>query len=247
MTPSMALGQTVHEVIESLSQIPVEKRFSESLLTKLDRSWQNITGEKGGFQSESEEERYKKRAEKMLAKIIKNPGPLANLAVKIKSDLPHFWLSQEENLILCGRIDWIEYIKDNDAVHIIDFKTSKSAEKPESLQLPIYYLLVSNLQKRKVAKISYWYLEFNDKCEEQKLPDPKESMVKILKIAKQIKLARTLSRFKCPEGEKGCRYCTPLERIIKGEAKYVGVNSFNQDTFIFKDHSVEVEDDSLIL
>lgn len=245
MTPSMALGQAVHDVIESLSRIPVDARFKESLLTKLDKSWAKVTGKLGGFRSESAEAKYRKRAEVMLGKIIKNPGSLANLAVKIKDDLPNYWLSRDDNIILCGRIDWIEYLPKTDSVHIIDFKTSKNAEDPNSLQLPIYYLLVQNTQKRKVEKASYWYLEFNDNLEEKPLPDPEKAKESLLKIAKQIKLARQLDRFKCPQGD-GCRVCRPLEKIINNEAEFVGVNSFNQDTYILKE-SLELDDDSVVL
>ena len=181
----------------------------------------------------------------MLQKLIKNPGPLANLAVKIKDDLPNYWLSKEDNIILCGRIDWLEYLPKTDSVHIIDFKTSKNAVDAGSLQLPIYCLLVQNTQKRKVAKASYWYLEFSDMLEEKTLPDAEHAKEMVLKIAKQIKLARQLNRFKCPDGD-GCRTCKPLEKIINNEAEYVGVNGFNQDTYILKE-SLELDDDSVVL
>ena len=70
----------------------------------------------------------------MLQRVIKHPGPVAKLAVKIKQDLPYYWLSEEDNIILCGKIDWLEYLPDQDGVHIIDFKTSKYDEAPQSLQ-----------------------------------------------------------------------------------------------------------------
>ena len=57
--------------------------------------------------------------------------------------------SPEENIILCGKIDWLKYNEDTDSVCIIDFKTGKHDENGESLQLPIYQLLLKNLQKRK--------------------------------------------------------------------------------------------------
>jgi ATP-dependent helicase/DNAse subunit B len=65
----------------------------------------------------------------------------------MKEDLPHYWLSEDDGIILCGKIDWLQYLPDTDSVHIVDFKTSKNKEKANSLQLPIYLLLVSNTQK----------------------------------------------------------------------------------------------------
>lgn len=65
-----------------------------------------------------------------------------------------------------------------------------------------------------------------------KLPDKKESHEKLLIIAKQLKLARQLNRFKCPQGESGCRVCQPYLAIIAGKGEQVGINDFKQDVYI---------------
>lgn len=240
MSPPLALGQVVHEVIESLSVIAVEKRFDESLITKFEHAWQKVAGAKGGFLDEATEERYKVRGKDMLTRVVKHPGPLEKLAVKIRMNLPYFWLSEEDEIILCGKIDWLEYLPDTEQVHIIDFKTSKRDENEDSLQLPIYHLLAHYCQTYDVAKVSYWYLERADEPAEQPLPDLDESRRRVLKIAKEIKLARTLSRFKCPQG-LGCRACRPLEAVVAGRAKLVGVNDFGQDVYILPDLPQELE------
>ncbi|NCN45826.1 MAG: hypothetical protein COU63_03155 [Candidatus Pacebacteria bacterium CG10_big_fil_rev_8_21_14_0_10_36_11] len=246
MAPALALGQAVHEVIESLSALPTNQRFNKSLIEKFQTSWQKISGKKGGFLDQQTEEKFKQRGEEMLRKVMDNPGPVAQLSVKIKEDLPHYWLSETDGIILCGKIDWLQYLPDTDSVHIIDFKTSKNKEKADSLQLPIYLLLVSNTQKRKVAKASYWYLGMNNEPEEVALPDPQESYEKILKVAKEMKLARQLNRFRCPEGENGCFSCKPFEKIIKGEAEFVGPGNYNQDIYILPSGN-EIQEDSVIL
>lgn len=236
MAPALALGQVVHEVVESLSNLPTDERLKESLIEKFNKIWPKVSGKKGGFRDEETEQKFKKRGEEMLRKIINNPGPVSQLTVKIKEDLPHYWLSEDDGIILCGKIDWLQYLPDTDSVHIIDFKTSKHKEKEGSLQLPIYLLLVSNTQKRKVAKMSYWYLEQEDKPTKVELPEQKDAHDQILKIAKEIKLARQLNRFRCPEGESGCFACKPFEKIIKGEAEFVGVGGYNQDIYILPDN-----------
>lgn len=182
----------------------------------------------------------------MLSRVFSNPGPLKNLAVKIKMDLPYFWLSEKDNIILCGKIDWLEYLPDTDKVHIIDFKTGKTDEDSKSLQLPIYHLVAHHCQKHDVIKASYWYLERSDKLTEQPLPDLKKAQEKILKIAKKIKLARQLKRFKCPY-KTGCWACRPLEAIVRGDAEFVGVDEYNQDVYILKKPSLEKEKNSVIL
>lgn len=245
-SPALALGMSVHEVVESLSILPTDKRFSDPLLGKFDAVWKKVSGKKGGFLDTESEERYKKRGEAMIQRVINHPGPISRLAIKIKEDLPQFWLSEEDGIILCGKIDWLEYLPDSDSVHIIDFKTSKKEEDGNSLQLPIYHLLVHECQKRKVSKASYWYLDFSDELVEKSLPDLEDSRKKILEIAKEIKLMRQLERFKCKDGN-GCQFCTPFEKVIRGEGELVGINDYNQDLYILGKGTSVAEDDSIIL
>src|SRR3990172_3701791 len=62
MSPPLALGQAVHEVVESLSVLPVSERFRFSLLTKLEEPWKKVSGKLGGFDDKTEEEKYLDRA-----------------------------------------------------------------------------------------------------------------------------------------------------------------------------------------
>lgn len=246
MSPALALGQIVHDVLESLSVLPTTERFKESLVSTLNRRWQKVSGKKGGFTTADQEEKYRKRGEAMMRRVMDNPGPLTKLAVKIKQDLPQFWLSEADNIILCGKIDWMEYLPDQNAVHIIDFKTSKKEEESSSLQLPIYHLLVDRCQEREVAAASYWYLELNDTLTPKELPDLVAAEEQVLQVAKKVKLARQLERFKCPQGEDGCFHCKPMEKILRGEAELVGVNDFNQDIYILSANTKD-EPESVIL
>jgi hypothetical protein len=235
MSPPLALGQAVHEVIESLAVLPVDERLKISLVKKLDPVWLKIMGKRGGFKTHSEEMVYRDRAEQMLINLQEDPGPILHKAIKIKSsiNLPNYWLSAEDSIILCGKIDWLEYDEENDSVHIIDFKTGKNEEKEDSLQLPIYLLLATNTQSKKVSGASYWYLDRDDGLTEKKLPDIEESFEKVYTIARRIKLARQINHFKCPKG--GCYACWPYEKILKGEAEKVGVSETRQDMYILPD------------
>lgn len=231
MAPALALGQAVHEVIESLSTVPIEKRFVESLLTKLDRTWEKVTGQKGGFADSEEEQKYKTRGIEMIKRVMDNPGPLNQKAIKIRQELPYYWLSEEDNIILCGKIDWLEYVESSDSVRILDFKTGKFDEDPDSLQLPIYYLLASHCQNRAVSGVMYWYINRDTEPVPLDLPDPKLSEERVLEIAKRVQLARKLERFVCKSKDK-CNSCRPLEAIIEGKATFVGLNDFGQDLYI---------------
>ncbi len=243
--PSLSLGTAIHEVLESLSVLPVEKRFDEPLLARFEHAWEKVSGRKGGFFSQDLEETTKQRGIDMLANVFNNPGPLKKLSVKIKEDLPHYFISETEGIILCGKIDWLEYLGESDSVHIIDFKTNRTKqENVDSLQLPIYLLLVMNTQKRTVTKASYWYLSLPDGMVETALPDPQQAHETIMKIAREIQLMRKLNKLTCKTG--GCSHCEPYEKVLRGEAEFVGENNFRQDIYVIPNVRTD-EDDSVIL
>ncbi len=247
MSPPLALGQTVHEVLEGLSVKPVAERFLEPLPVAFERAWEKVQGRKGGFTDPRVEEEYKERGREMLKRVMRHPGPLGKTAVKIQQDLPFFWLSDEQNIILCGKIDWLEYVPETDSVHIIDFKTSKKEEDGSSLQLPIYHLLVHHCQKRTVSKASYWYLELSDVLAEKQLPSLEDARQKVMRLAEQVVLARKLERYKCPNPGQ-CMHCTPYERIIRGEAELVGEDEYRADVYILpKDTPAHEMPESILL
>lgn len=235
VTPPLALGSAVHEVIESLAVLPVEERLKVSLVKKLDPVWLKVTGKKGGFKNHDEEMQFRERATRMLINLQENPGPVMEKAIKIKSkmNLPHYWLNEEDGIILAGKIDWLRYIEKDDSVEVIDFKTGKNEEKEDSLQLPIYLLVATHTQTKKVVGAAYWYLDRDDGLVKKNLPTEAESYERVYKVAKRIQLARKINHFKCPKD--GCYACRPYERILKGEGELVGVSETRQDVYILND------------
>lgn len=237
MSAPLALGAAVHEVLESLSILPVEQRFTKSLIDKFGEAWKKVTGKRGGFHSQAQEDKYRAEGEEMLRRVMDDPGILKERAVKIKADLPHYWLSETDEIILCGKIDWLRYLPETDSVHIIDFKTSKSEEEKSSLQLPIYHLLVHNTQSRKVSGASYWYLRQQHGLVDKELPDLASAHEQVLEVAKKIRLQRKLGAFKCPQGTNGCFACRPMEAIVRGEGEFVGLNEYRQDIYVLPSKS----------
>lgn len=233
INPSLALGQVVHIVLESLSTKRAEERLQgASLMDHYNEAWKSISGEKGGFRDEEEELAYKNRGAIMINRVMFHPGPILNKAVKLVSPdplPPRFYLSEKEDIILCGKIDWLEYLPSNDSVRIIDFKTGMNEEKEDSLQLPIYTLLVKNCQNRKVSGISYWYLEKDNDPKDMPMPDLQKAKDAIMDVALRIKETRLKGEFRCPRN--GCFACMPLENIVNGKAKFVGTVDY-QDIFV---------------
>lgn len=232
INPSLALGQSVHEVLEALSLIPTEERLATSLLVAYETAWKKVSGKLGGFAHDNEEQSVKERGAAMLKRVMDYPGPIKQKTIKIRKDLPNYYLSETENIVLCGKIDWLEYLPEDDSVHIIDFKTGRNDESASSLQLPIYLLLVNKLQKRKVNRASYWYLDRDNEPVTVKLPRLEEAHEKVLKTALLVKEARHKGEYACPKG--GCFGCRPFEKIINKQAEFVGVGGYNQDLYILK-------------
>lgn len=222
---ALSLGSAVHEAVEGLANFKVEERFKNSLIEDFENAWKKISGKKGGFKTLEEEEEMKKRGLEMIKRVEEHPGILLEKTVKLKEAHnnmpPNFFLSDEHDIILCGKIDWLQYIPEDDSVKVVDFKTGKWEEKEDSLQLPIYLLLLEKLQKRKVSGASYWYLDKDNEPKDVALPSSEESREKVLKVAIEVKKAREKGEFKCPKGEAGCFACKPFEKILKGEAELV--------------------------
>ncbi len=233
VSPHMSLGVAVHEVLEGLGDYKSEDRMKQDLIKKYEEAWAKVTGPRGGFKNTDEEKEFKERGLRMIENVIKDPKFLVNKTLKLKREKmnPNFFLSDEHNIILNGLVDWIEYLPETDSLHIVDFKTGKKEESESSLQLPIYLLLCDALQKRKVTKASYWYLE-SDKIVEKELPNLEEARIAVMEVALKVKEARDKKEFKCPYGEAGCFGCKPYEAILKGEAKYLGIGGFSQDLYM---------------
>src|SRR3989338_6417011 len=144
----------------------------------------------------------------MIERVVKNPGPLGKKTVKLKESEnnmpPNFYLSEKDNIILCGLVDWLEYVEEDDSVRIVDFKTGKNEEGEDSLQLPIYLLLLNALQKRRVSGAAYWYLERDDAPTEVALPAEGLARERVLVLAGRVKTAREGKAFECPRDESGC-------------------------------------------
>ena len=235
MTPAMALGHAVHNTIEPLANVPAEKRMEQPIQERFETEWSQVSGLQGGFRSKQEEADKYERGKAMIERVIQHPGPLTRKALRLPEGRngmpPNFYLSEEENIVLCGKIDWLMYDEQADAVHIIDFKTGRHEENSDSLQLPIYLLLAERCQARSVAGAWYWYLDKSDVPEEKSLPDRDAASKRVHEAAVAIRDARQRNSFPCPSGGH-CFACAPYERIVAGDATYIGVNDINQDTYV---------------
>ena len=221
----LSLGIAVHETLEGLLAYKADERFLKPLMQTFEENWAKVSGKIGGFKSQAEEDQARARAKSMIERVDAHRGPLTQLAVKLKEHAnnmpPNFYLSEKDNIILSGKVDWLQYIPGDDSVRVIDFKTGKNDEDPDSLQLPIYVLLLHDQQKRKVSGVAYWYIDRNNEPTDMVLPDVVSAKERVLSVALKVKELRERGIFECKRGAAGCFACTPFEKILKGEAELV--------------------------
>lgn len=229
VNPHLALGQAVHDVLESLYELPAEKRLEIPLKVLYEVKWRKVSGKMGGFKDEIEEMEFKNRGLNMLNKVEAKPGPILEKAIKIDQDLPWYFISEKDEIILCGKVDWIKFNAEDNTVDIIDFKTGRNDEDKGSLQLAIYRLLLENCQKREVRKASYWYLDRGE-IVDYELPPADGARDRVMEVALRIKEARKKQTLACEKG--GCYACHDLEKAARGEAKFVGVGGYNKEIYI---------------
>lgn len=230
VSPYLSLGVAVHDVLEPLAWIPAAERLNVDFRREFLKNYSAFSGKKGGFSSQDEEEDFKQRGLDMLANVWNNPGPLLNPSLRLsksRDDLPWIWLSEKDEIILCGKADWLEY-KDGGS-RVIDFKTGNREEKDDSLQLPIYQILIKNLMKTPLIGAAYWYIAKSAELTEKSLPNFEKSLDKVTGTAYRIKEARSAKAFDCPYG--GCRNCEPYQRLINGEGEFLGFGGFGQELY----------------
>ena len=236
VNPYISLGSAVHEVIDELLDLSPSKRTKTSLLGRLERVWSRYEGKVGGFVSPKQEAEFKKRGVNMIKKVEKS-DILSKKALRRDDNLPKMTLY--DGIQLVGSFDWIEVLPNN-SLHIIDFKTGKSKESSDSLQLPIYQILAKSNYKKEVEKLSYWYLETSSNLTTQKSVDSEKALVKIKKKAIKIKETIDTSNFSCDSPYNRCFWCRKYENIISGKAERVGTNEKMQKDLFYITNSDDV-------
>jgi len=222
VSPYMTLGLAVHSPLESLAEVPSEERKNKKFAPEFFKVWESMSGEKGGFENENQENEFKERGIAMLKNVKSNiqylEGETAFL-LPDHSELPWMWLSEEENLILSGKLDYI--LKKENEYFVIDFKTGLKEEKADSLQLPIYRILLNHFLPGGDFRAAYWQLQTAAAPVEKQIPSLAESRELVLDIGRKIKQARLDKNFECPRGDSGCFACQGYQKIINGSATYI--------------------------
>lgn len=243
VNPALALGATIHDVLDQFLKLPASQRTQNELKRILDWAWQGIAGEKGGFLSQEEEDEARQRAANMLDRFWANSRFQKIEPVKMPS-FPRVELGND--LILTGKLDWIE--KEGDTYHIIDFKTGKNEEKEDSQQLPIYSVLASRILNTTKIRTSYWYLD----KDEEITPFPEADLERTFQDLQQkgeiIKMVRQTKSYRCQSGLESCWACRDMHAVAQGKGKLVHLDPVNrkQEIYILPNETVVEETATLV-
>jgi RecB family exonuclease len=243
INPPLTLGQIVHEALEMFLQLPTLERSEQILREKFEFAWSNISGEKGGFFSVEEEQEAKNRGQEMLSRFWENDHFKNTQMEKIpgfpKADLGN-------DIILTGKLDWLE--KEDQVYHLVDFKTGKNEEKEDSMQLPIYAVLISNIFKTRQIKASYWYLDKDEKMVPFALPELNQTIEYLKNKGEIIKMVRQTNSYRCQSGGESCWACRDMLAIAQGKGKLVSMDPVNRKQEIYilpKSPQVNLEGEAL--
>ena len=230
VNPYLTLGTVVHKTLEDMGRLPEKEKFKVPLKDKFEENWQLLSGKRGGFDCSEREEEFKNRGHEMINRTEESET-LKKKNHKLADDLLKVRLFKDENVILVGAIDWVELL-DNKDLHIIDFKTGRSQESKNSLQLPIYLILASYNFNKPVKRTSYWYLDRDTSPVSFEL-DPVEEYVPIVREkARKIQQAISNNDFSCRSGNGKCFKCREYEAILNDQAEYLGYDrKTNKDLY----------------
>lgn len=199
--PWLTMGSHVHTALTRfLRDIPVEERTVETIESLLRNSWRR---NREGFTDAEQEREYGERA---LAQV-------RWFASTQKTDVEPLMLERfheapvSENVVLMGRIDRIDRHKDG-GLHVIDYKTGKVPENPDTFQLLQYAVILARTLPYPVTQASYLYLEDGEWRTFSIDPvDVQKTRGAVLAIAKRIERE---TEYREVVGTL-CKYCDFLE------------------------------------
>lgn len=245
---SALLGLCIHELLDDISDIPPTQRAEQlelrQLVAKFLAKWKKIEPRIAQAVPAKTLADYQIKGASMLKTISSNKAVLLNPTVKLhqESIMPRFWLSKDQGIILCGKIDWLSLstpVEGVSAVDIIDFKTGKNEEATTSMQLPIYVMLARYINGLTTNSVSYWYLENDGAFDRVTITDTTATYNKLLGIGMAIKEAKKSATYTCPKTE--CFYCRPYNELHKflttpnaltSQVAYIGLDSLGREEYI---------------
>jgi CRISPR/Cas system-associated exonuclease Cas4 (RecB family) len=150
----MSFGNSMHMALAEYNLITNEKYKTLDILHNLLRkNWI-----RDGYDSVQEERDFGMRGLDMLTHYYNNPQDksLKNLIIE------EMIFKEAKDYVLCGKLDKV-YQREDQVVEILDYKTGKSIEPIDNIQLPLYLILAEAKLGYFPDSVSFYYLSRNEK------------------------------------------------------------------------------------
>lgn len=151
----LSFGQSIHTALAKFNLLEnIGDKTLENLHGLLRKNWI-----REGYESRDEERDFGLRALEMLKNFYHNPLDHGKRNLLIEEMV---YLDIEGKFTLCGKLDKT-YLRDDNAVETLDYKTGKYITPIDTLQLPIYLLLTKEKLGCFPDTVSYYFLAHNKK------------------------------------------------------------------------------------
>lgn len=155
----LAFGNSMHITLAQFNMITDKKyRTIDNLHMLLRKNWK-----REGYESLEEEREYGLKALSMLSNYFDHPKDQGKKNVLIETMINK---NMDGKFTLCGKLDKV-YVRNDGLIETIDYKTGKNIETFNNMQLPIYILLTKEKLGRYPNVISYYYMAYNKKIEQE--------------------------------------------------------------------------------
>ncbi|NCD01048.1 ATP-dependent helicase [bacterium] len=222
--PSLSFGRSMHNTLYKFLQPILDNNFKQSslfskdnsesrnlreeikehltrkrLLELYDESWQI-----SGYKDKKERDEYYKKGKDSLINFLKSIEKEGiNRPIMLEKDFTY----KLKGYPIRGAIDRVDLLEDG-TVEIVDYKTGRvkdSLNADDKKQLMIYQLALENIEKLKVSKLSYYFLDKEGKkvsfaAKEKDLEKLEESLIENIEEINKME-------FKPKPSVNTCKYC----------------------------------------
>lgn len=217
--PWLTMGANIHHALaQFLSVVPVAERTVATIEKLLRDQWRRS---RQGFTDDEQEREYGERALAQLRWFASTqPVDVRPLMLERFHEAP-----VSDSVVLRGRIDRVD--EEEGGLHVIDYKTGKTPENPDTFQLLQYAVILPRVLGQPVARASYLYLEGGQWRTIRIEPDEVDkARGAVLHIATQIQQD---TDYVTRVGGL-CRYCDFLELCEPGREAYEQAEGGDEST-----------------
>ncbi|MBB6218095.1 CRISPR/Cas system-associated exonuclease Cas4 (RecB family) [Anaerosolibacter carboniphilus] len=154
----MSFGNSIHITMADFNMLTNSQHGTLDVLHNLLRkNWI-----RDGYESKEEERTFGLRGLDMLSLYYDNPLDIGSKNLLIEEMI----FKEMEHYVLCGKLDKV-YMREDEVIEIIDYKTGKSISPIDQIQLPVYLILAESNLGIYPGAVSLYFLAQNEKVTQE--------------------------------------------------------------------------------